>query len=300
MERIKMAALTQEDDKLQIPMICNVGNEIWKSKEAGQSLEEAPTMGDPEKRAVMMEAVAASCYLLAGAAVVVLRHPESVRLARAFVELMVNGGMATDVAGIAKVLEAKEADLLSVSPEPNLDFGAPEAAPKEKAEKPKKAAPPPKEKKEEKPAPPPKADKKVVELKPKEEVKPKADEEAKKKAEADAMAKAEREAKAKAEAEAKAKADEEAKKKAEADAMAKAEQEAKAKAEAEAKARVEAKTKEKEDLQALRLKRVQEREKLEAQRKAQEAGAGPKSAAQSQKDLVDRLIENVDRIHRRV
>ncbi|MEE8383225.1 MAG: acetyl-CoA decarbonylase/synthase complex subunit delta, partial [Thermodesulfobacteriota bacterium] len=40
MERIRMAALTQEDDKLQIPMISNVGNEIWKCKEAGQPIEE--------------------------------------------------------------------------------------------------------------------------------------------------------------------------------------------------------------------------------------------------------------------
>ena len=51
MERIRMAALTQEDDKLQIPMINNIGNEIWKSKEAGQGIDDAPTLGDPEKTA---------------------------------------------------------------------------------------------------------------------------------------------------------------------------------------------------------------------------------------------------------
>jgi hypothetical protein len=55
MERIVMAALTQEDDKLQIPMICNLGNEIWKCKEAKESIEEAPILGDPEKRGIMME-----------------------------------------------------------------------------------------------------------------------------------------------------------------------------------------------------------------------------------------------------
>ena len=47
MERIMMAALTQEDEKLQLPMINNVGNEVCKSKEAGQTIEEAPTLGDP-------------------------------------------------------------------------------------------------------------------------------------------------------------------------------------------------------------------------------------------------------------
>ena len=44
-ERITQAALTQEDDKLQQPIICNVGNEVWKSKEANLSAEEAPQLG---------------------------------------------------------------------------------------------------------------------------------------------------------------------------------------------------------------------------------------------------------------
>ncbi len=88
MERIRMAALTQEDDKLQIPMISNIGNEIWKCKEAGLGIEEAPTLGDPEKRPILMETVAAVCYLLSGSDVVILRHPESVRLIRSFIDMM--------------------------------------------------------------------------------------------------------------------------------------------------------------------------------------------------------------------
>ena len=60
MERIRMAALTQEDEKLQVPMISNLGNEIWKSKEAGLSIDEAPTLGDPERRGILMETIAAS------------------------------------------------------------------------------------------------------------------------------------------------------------------------------------------------------------------------------------------------
>ncbi len=196
MERIKMAALTQEDEKLQIPMINNVGNEVWKCKEAGLGIEEAPTLGDPEKRPILMEAVAAVCYLMAGSDVVILRHPETVRMTRAFIDLMINGGMASDVQEISKRLEAQEADLVSLSPEPNLDFGEPEAAPKPKAAKPeKKAAAPKPEKKEDKPAPPPKKEEKVVEAKPKAEdeaaVKAKAEEEAKVRAEAEARAKAE-------------------------------------------------------------------------------------------------------------
>ena len=33
MERDRMAALTQEDAKLQQPIVCNMANEVWKTKE---------------------------------------------------------------------------------------------------------------------------------------------------------------------------------------------------------------------------------------------------------------------------
>jgi acetyl-CoA decarbonylase/synthase complex subunit delta len=296
MERIRMAALTQEDDKLQIPMISNVGNEVWKCKEAGLTLEEAPTLGDPERRGILMETTAAVSYLLAGADVVILRHPESVRLIRSFVGLMLDGGMATDVPEISKKLELKEIDLVSLSPEPSIEIAEKEPAKPKKKEP--KAAPKPKKKEEKPKKAAPKPEEKVVELKPKAE--PKAEEEPKVKAEDEARAKAEAEAeaKAKAEAEARAKAEAEAKAKAEAEARAKAEAEAKVKAEAKAKA--EAKSKEREELQALRQKRAEEREKLETVRRAGEAGAVPKTAAGEQLSPVDKLIQGLDRIHKRV
>lgn len=310
MERIRMAALTQEDDKLQIPMINNIGNEIWKCKEAGLGIDEAPTLGDPEKRPILMEAVAAVCYLMAGTDIAILRHPESVKLVNSYIKLMTEGGSAIDIEGISKKLDTKEADLLSISPAPVLDIEGAGAAPKAEEEKPKKkAAEKPKQAKEK---PVAKKEEKAAEAKPKAEAKPapaaedkaKAEAEAKAKAEAEAKAKVEAEAKAKAEAEAKAKVDAEAKAKAEAEAKAKAEEEARAKAEAEAKARAEAevkaKEKEKEDLQAIRLKRAQEREKHEAERKAFEEARVPKTPAEIQLDLVDRLSLNLDRIHKRV
>ncbi len=86
MERICQAGLTQEDDKLQIPMINNLGNEIWKCKEAGQSKEEVPNMGEPARRAILMEAVGAVCYLLAGSDVLMLRHPESIKLTQEMID----------------------------------------------------------------------------------------------------------------------------------------------------------------------------------------------------------------------
>ena len=296
MERIRMAALTQEDDKLQLPMISNIGNEVWKCKEAGEGVEEAPTLGDPEKRAILMEAVAAACYLMAGSDVVILRHPETVRMTRAFIELMVNGGMATDVEGIAKNLEPVEVDLKALSPEPDLTVEEEKAAAKPA---PKKEAAP---KAEEKPAA--KAEPAPAKEAPKKaEAKPEAPKEEPAKAKEDeAKAKAEAEAKAKAEAEAKAKAKEdEAKAKAEADAKAKAEAEAKAKAEAEVKAKAEAevKAKEKEELLELRRKRAEERQKHAAEHAAGKEEEIPKTAAKEQLDLVERLSQNIDRIHRR-
>ena len=142
MERIKMAALTQEDEKLQVPMINNVGNEVWKCKEAKESLADAPTLGDPERRGILMESTAAVAYLLAGSNVVILRHPESVRLTRAFIDLLLNGGVASDVKEVSKVLDLEEADLLDISPEPDLTI-AEAAAPKEKPAVPEKKAPAP-------------------------------------------------------------------------------------------------------------------------------------------------------------
>lgn len=82
MERCRQAALTQQDEKLQYPLYCVLGKEIWKVKEAALTEEEAPTMGDAKTRGITMEAVTATALLLAGADVLVLRHPESVKLVR--------------------------------------------------------------------------------------------------------------------------------------------------------------------------------------------------------------------------
>ena len=88
LERIMQAALTQEDEKLQQPIITNVGNEVWKCKEANLSAEDAPELGDPNARGVLMESISAVDFLLAGSDIVVLRHPESVKLVKGFIEKM--------------------------------------------------------------------------------------------------------------------------------------------------------------------------------------------------------------------
>ncbi len=80
MERDIMAALTQEDDKLQNPMICNVGYETWKTKESKLSEQDVPELGDAKKRGIIIECVTAMSVLLAGASILIMRHPESIKL----------------------------------------------------------------------------------------------------------------------------------------------------------------------------------------------------------------------------
>jgi acetyl-CoA decarbonylase/synthase complex subunit delta len=82
MERDRMAALTQQDERLQFPIVCNMAREVWKTKEAKIKTEDAPALGDAKKRGILMEAVTAVVLLLAGADVLVMRHPEAIKLVR--------------------------------------------------------------------------------------------------------------------------------------------------------------------------------------------------------------------------
>ncbi|MBW2261188.1 MAG: acetyl-CoA decarbonylase/synthase complex subunit delta [Deltaproteobacteria bacterium] len=84
MERARMAALAQEDDKLQYPLYCNLGIEVWKVKEAKASADEMPELGDPASRGVLMEAITAVTMLMAGGDVLIVRHPKTAELIRAF------------------------------------------------------------------------------------------------------------------------------------------------------------------------------------------------------------------------
>ncbi len=83
MERIRIAALTQQDEKLQVPIICNLGCEVWKAKET--KLPSDDMIGDQETRGIMMEALTASCMLMAGGEVMIMRHPKAIALAKAMI-----------------------------------------------------------------------------------------------------------------------------------------------------------------------------------------------------------------------
>jgi len=86
MERTRMAALTQQDAKLQYPIVCNLAKEVWKTKEAKITEKDDPKMGDARKRGVLLEAMTATVLLLAGADVLIMRHPEAVKLVKELIE----------------------------------------------------------------------------------------------------------------------------------------------------------------------------------------------------------------------
>jgi len=293
MERIKMAAMAQGDDKLQLPIINNLGNEVWKCKEAKQTAADAPALGDPERRGILMEAVGAVTYLLAGSDILIMRHPEAIRLVKAFIDLAVDGGSAAKVAPIAKILPAAAIDYAALAPAPDLTIAeekkaAPAAAPKAEAKPaaaPKAAAPAPKAE-----APKPAAAPAAAAPKP---AAPADDTKAKAEAEAAAKAKAEVDAKAKAEADAKAKADAEARAKADADAKVKAEADAKKKAEADAAAKRDA------EEEAMRQQRAKEREERKAHMHKAATEAVSMTAAAIQKTMTEKMLEQLNRIHRR-
>jgi methionine synthase / methylenetetrahydrofolate reductase(NADPH) len=88
MERIRLAALTQQDDKLQVPIICNLGREVWKAKEC--RLPSDAAIGDQERRGVMMEAITATCMLLAGGEVLIMRHPKAVNLTKSLINSLLS------------------------------------------------------------------------------------------------------------------------------------------------------------------------------------------------------------------
>ena len=86
MERDRLTALKQGDDKMQLPLICDVAKYAWKTREAGIPVAEEPTFGDAKTRGVLWETVTATDLLTAGADVLVLRHPDSVRILKKIID----------------------------------------------------------------------------------------------------------------------------------------------------------------------------------------------------------------------
>jgi acetyl-CoA decarbonylase/synthase complex subunit delta len=76
MERARIGALTG-DKMLAMPVICFIGSETWKTKEA--KTEYNQEWGEQARRAVLWESLTAVSFVQAGGAILILRHPESLK-----------------------------------------------------------------------------------------------------------------------------------------------------------------------------------------------------------------------------
>lgn len=106
MERLRLAAL-QGDGMTQQPMIVTPGEEAWKVKESkvGEGVPEA--WGDWERRALAWEAITASSLIYAGADVLVVRHPETLKRLRSILEDLMNSQAQGETSGeVSMAVEA--------------------------------------------------------------------------------------------------------------------------------------------------------------------------------------------------
>lgn len=78
MDRVKAAALGQNDAQLQMPIITPVADEAWNVKEAMASEDDMPEWGSQEARGIGMEVSTAASVLASGSNAVILKHPTSV------------------------------------------------------------------------------------------------------------------------------------------------------------------------------------------------------------------------------
>ncbi len=90
MERLRLAAL-QGDSMTQQPMIVTPGEEGWKVKEAKVGEGVPAAWGDWNRRALEWEALTANALVYAGADVIVLRHPDTLRRLRSVIDALSSG-----------------------------------------------------------------------------------------------------------------------------------------------------------------------------------------------------------------
>ncbi|PKQ27966.1 MAG: acetyl-CoA decarbonylase/synthase complex subunit delta [Candidatus Anoxymicrobium japonicum] len=89
MERFKIAALRQDDSMTQMPLVADVGIESWKAKEAKAPALDEPQWGDENKRGVLWEIVTAVALLIAGADILIMRHPDAIKTVRKVIDELI-------------------------------------------------------------------------------------------------------------------------------------------------------------------------------------------------------------------
>jgi acetyl-CoA decarbonylase/synthase complex subunit delta len=112
-ERIRQAALTQQDEKLQFPIIANFADEVWKCKEA--KVPDDSLMGNGEKRGILLEAITATTYLLAGADILVMRHPRAIQLVRNYIADMTGVERPTEITVEKEAVAVEKPEVTAVA-----------------------------------------------------------------------------------------------------------------------------------------------------------------------------------------
>ena len=80
-ERGRLAALSG-DRMMAVPVICLIGQEAWRAKEARAAASEMPEWGDAKERGPLWEAITATTLLHAGTDILVMRHPRALACVR--------------------------------------------------------------------------------------------------------------------------------------------------------------------------------------------------------------------------
>lgn len=91
MERLRIAGL-KGDKVVAMPILCDIGIEVWGVKEAKAPETEVPEWGEEKRRGPLWEAATAYVYLLAGADILIMRHPEAVRMTKEMIKRLMGGG----------------------------------------------------------------------------------------------------------------------------------------------------------------------------------------------------------------
>ncbi|HEU65255.1 MAG TPA: acetyl-CoA decarbonylase/synthase complex subunit delta [Chloroflexi bacterium] len=76
MERVKQIGIITKDNMTMMPIIADLGAECWKTKQAKETKEQG----------LLWEGITALSLLLAGANILVLRHPETLKLIKETIE----------------------------------------------------------------------------------------------------------------------------------------------------------------------------------------------------------------------
>jgi len=84
-ERQRLAALGG-DKLMAMPLICDVGNEAWRAKEAKATDDDAPEWGDVTRRGPLWEAITAITLIQSGVDIIRMRHPKAIAVTRTYIK----------------------------------------------------------------------------------------------------------------------------------------------------------------------------------------------------------------------